>query len=197
MAEKSLAEINAELAQVQMETAQIELEEARERNRAWKAQREVQSRLNKQRQGQLHADLTEKAEVIKTCTHRQGGSPGRERKGGGPSALRVVILPDSRQLVMCANCPLRVFSPRPDMKNPDMRPGETPKDRNERVKRFVLQTTEFERLLELARDQLTPEAANPMHCGKTFAFVGRDGNNITRPAPCDEYAQGLDNRQLA
>ena len=197
MADRTLAEIQAEAAQVALETALIELEEAKERNASFKAARAVRSLQNKQRQGQLRADLTEKADIIRSCTHRQGGSPGRERKGSGPSALRVVVLPDNRTLVMCANCPMRVFSPRPDRKNPDRREGETAAQAKNRVKIYMEQMEEFEKLLELAQDQLTPEAANPMHCGKTFAFVGRDGNNMTMPAPCDEYAQGLDNRQVA
>ena len=44
---------------------------------------------------------------------------------------------------------------------------------------------------------LTEETASPMHCGKTFAFESRGGNRITMPAPCDSYAQGRDNRQVA
>jgi hypothetical protein len=192
----SIAEIEAETKRIQLETAQIELDEARERNQQWKANREVRSRLNRQRQGQLRADLTDRAEIIRTCTHRQGGSPGRERKGAGPSALRVVILPDERQLVMCANCPLRVFSPLPSLKNPEPFKGETRADAKDRVARYNRELEEFEKLVTLSQDQLTPEAAGAMHCGKTFNFIGRDGNNVIMPAPCDSYAQGRDNRQV-
>jgi hypothetical protein len=196
MADKSIAEIEAETKRILLETAQIELEEARERNQQWKSAREVRSRLNRQRQGQLRADITDRATVIASCTHRQGGSPGRERKGTGPSALRVVILPDERQLVMCANCPLRVFSPLPSLKNPERLRGESAADAKDRVARYHREYEEFERLVTLSQDQLTPEAAGAMHCGKTFSFQGRDGNNIIMPAPCDSYAQGRDNRQV-
>ena len=196
MSDKSIAEVEAETKRIQLETAQIELEEARERNAQWKAAREVRSRQNRQRQGQLRADLADRAVVIRSCTHRQGGSPGRERKGTGPSALRVVILPDERQLVMCANCPLRVFSPLPNLKNPAQMKGETAAQAKERVAKYNAELEEFETLVTHAQDQLTPEAAGAMHCGKTFSFQGRSGNNIIMPAPCDSYAQGRDNRQV-
>jgi hypothetical protein len=135
--------------------------------------------------------------VIKGCTHRQGGSPGRERKGAGHSALRVVILPDNRELVMCANCPLRVFSPLPIDKNAKQRTGETAAEAKLRVAKYERDLVEFEKLTEMAADQLTPEAAQPMHCGKQFSFQGKDGNNMVMPAPCDAYAQGRDNRVAA
>jgi hypothetical protein len=196
MVDKSLAEIEAETKRVMLETAQIQLEQARESNAQYKAGKEARSRQNRQRQGQLRADLTDRATVIRGCTHRQGGSPGRERKGTGPSALRVVILPDERKLVMCANCPLRVFSPLASLKNPERMRGETAADAKERVTRYTQEVEEFEKLVTHSQDQLTPEAAGAMHCGKTFSFQGRDGNNIIMPAPCDSYAQGRDNRQV-
>lgn len=196
MAELTAAPIEAEIKRIQLETAQIGLERAREENEQYKAAKELRSRQNRQRQGQLKTDLIERATVIHGCTHRQGGSPGRERKGEGPSALRVVILPDTRTLIMCANCPLRVFSPLPTNKNPERRRGETAADAKARVERFYRETEEFENLAERAKQQLTPEAGSPMHCGKTFAFAGRDGNQIIMPAPCDSYAQGRDNRQV-
>lgn len=196
MADKSISEIEAEIKRIQLETAQIELEEAREKNSAFRAAKELRSRQNRQRMAQLRADLTERVAVISSCTHRQGGSPGRERKGSGPSALRVVILPDSRTLVMCANCPLRVFSPLPADQNPKPREGETVSEAKARVRRYHQEVEEFAALEEVASDQLTPEAGAPMHCGKTFQFVGRDGNQVSMPAPCDSYAQGRDNRNV-
>jgi hypothetical protein len=196
MADKSLAEIQAEIARVQLETAQIELEQARETNADYRAKRAARLRANEQNLAQLRADHTEKRAKIKECTHRQGGSPGRETKGSGPSALRVVILPDNRELVMCANCPLRVFSPFAGNKNPNQQPRETKAQAKARVEAYNEALEEFNRLKELSQDQLTPEAAQPMHCGKTFNFVAGDGTNINMPAPCDGYAQGLDNRQV-
>lgn len=196
MAELSAAQIEAEIKRIQLETAQIGLERAKEENEQYKAAKELRSRQNRQRQKQLKTDLLERATVIAGCTHRQGGSPGRERKGEGPSALRVVILPDLRTLIMCANCPLRVFSPLPTNKNPDRRRGESAADAKARVDQYHRELEEFERLEALSRQQLTPEAGAAMHCGKTFAFVGREGNQIIMPAPCDSYAQGRDNRQV-
>jgi hypothetical protein len=196
MAEQTLAQVEAEIKRIQLETAQIQLEKVKDENEQYKNQKELRSRQNRQRQKQLRTDLIERATIIAACTHRQGGSPGRESKGEGPSALRVVVLPDSRTLIMCANCPLRVFSPLSTNKNPDRRRGESAADAKARVEKYEREMQEFERLQDLARQQLTPEAGAPMHCGKTFAFVGRDGNQMTMPAPCDSYAQGRDNRQV-
>jgi hypothetical protein len=196
MAEQTLAQVEAEIKRIQLETAQIQLEKVKDENEEYKAQKELRSRQNRQRQKQLRTDLIERATIIAACTHRQGGSPGRESKGEGPSALRVVVLPDNRTLIMCANCPLRVFSPLSTNKNPDRRRGESAADAKARVEKYDREMQEFERLQDLARQQLTPEAGAPMHCGKTFAFIGRDGNQMTMPAPCDSYAQGRDNRQV-
>ncbi|HEY2106088.1 MAG TPA: hypothetical protein VGH29_09915, partial [Candidatus Binataceae bacterium] len=182
--------MQAEITRIQLETAKINLEKAKDENAQYNASKELRTRQNRQRQGQLRTDLIERANVIRGCTHRQGGSPGRERKGEGPSALRVVILPDNRTLIMCANCPLRVFSPLPTNKNPERRAGESEAKAKARVQRYNAEQEEFEKLESLASQQLTPEAGAPMHCGKTFSFVGRDGQNILMPAPCDSYAQG-------
>jgi hypothetical protein len=198
MAKQTMEDLDLEIKRIQHEAALITLEQARDSNEAYKASKEVRSRQNKQRQGQLRADLVEKAAAIKGCTHRQGGGPGgRERKGKGPSALRVVFLPDERELVMCANCPLRVFSPFPRLASKDLLEGETQADRKARLSTYAEERAEFEELLEKAADQLTPEAAAPMHCGKQFKFIGRNGNQVMMPAPCDEYAQGRDNRNVA
>lgn len=194
MADKALAELEAEIKRIELETAQIRLEQVKEENETYRSRKAAKIRANEANLAQLRMDHTEKRAVIKSCTHRQGGSPGRERKGAGPSALRAVFLPDERQLVMCANCPLRVFSPLPTNRNPRQRTGETAADAEARVKRYGHELAEFEALTALSQDQLTPEAAQPMHCGKTFSFQGRDGNNMAMPAPCDSYAQGRDNR---
>ncbi|MGA9668415.1 MAG: hypothetical protein WBQ94_04360 [Terracidiphilus sp.] len=197
MADKNIQELQAELVSLQIEEARIKLEQTRENIAEWKGKKEVGARQNAQRQGQLKADHVDRAAVIGGCTHRQGGSPGRERKGAGPSALRVVILPDDRTLVMCANCPMRVFSPLPTDKNPERRAGESAADAKARVTRYQAELEEFEALVALSQDQLTPEAGAPMHCGKQFSFVAGNGNNVTMPAPCDTYAQGRDNRHVA
>ena len=195
MANKTTEEMQAEITRIELETKQIELESAIEKNAEYREQKAARLRANEQRLAQLRQDLSDKQAVIKTCTHRQGGAPGRERQGKGPSALRVVILPDNRQLVMCGNCPMRVFSPYPADKSPMRRKGETEEQAKARVVAFHEAQTEFERLQEEATDQLTPEAAQPMHCGKTFSFSDGNGQPMTVKAPCDTYAGGLDNRK--
>ena len=195
---QSVPEIEAELKRVELETAQLDLEAAKERNAQLKSDKEVRSRRNKQRMAQLRTDLLERKKVIESCNHRQGGSPGMERKGTGKSALQLVIMPDNRQLVMCANCPLRVFSPLETNQDPELREGETVKKRDARVASYKADLEGFNALATLAQeDKATPEAGTAMHCGKTFEFRGKDGNHIIMPAPCDSYAQGADNRKIA
>lgn len=196
MAEKTLAEIQAETATIALEMAHLRLEKEKEEIAEWRGRKDVRSRQNKQRQGQLRKDLIERKAIIETCTHKQGGSPGRERKGTGPSALRVCIMPDERELIMCANCPLRLFSPFPADKNAKQRAGETKAEASARVRRYKDELAEFNRLKEESSVQLTPEAGQPMFCGKTFRFENGNGNHIHVPSPCDFYAQGRDNRQV-
>jgi len=193
----TLAEVEAEIKQLELEDMKLRLEETRDRVEGTKAAKEVRSRQNRQRQAQLRTDLRERVEVINTCTHKQGGSPGRERKGSGPSALRVVILPDGRSLVMCANCPLRVFSPFPRLGYQGQYRGESKAQANKRLAKYAEDVKKFEELVTASENQLTPEAAAPMHCGKQFAFQDGMGNNLSMPAPCDSYAQGTDNRNVA
>jgi hypothetical protein len=194
---KSAAELECEIKQVELETAQIRLEQMREENEAYRARKAARIRANEANLAQLRTDHLNKLNEIRICTHRQGGSPGRERKGSGPSALRVVILPDNRELVMCANCPMRVFSPLPANKSPRQRRNESPEQRDARVAAYNAAVAEFEQLKEQSQNQLTPEAGQPMHCGKTFQFEDGNGNQVSMPAPCDGYAQGLDNRRVA
>jgi len=194
---KTLEEIDREIKEMQREEMLLRLDDTRENVAQTKARKEVRSRQNRQRQGQLRTDLLDRKSVIMDCTHRQGGSPGKERKGKGPSALRQVILPDNRELVMCANCGLRVFSPFVQNGFDGVYKNETKKAAKERLEQYQMDTAEFNRLKELAEDQLTPEAASPMHCGKQFEFKTSRGVNVPMPAPCDTYAQGRDNRNVA
>jgi hypothetical protein len=198
MAARSEAEIRAELAEVELENAKLRLEQTREETAQWKAGRAQRRRLNEQRQGQFKVDLRERQEKIRRCTHRQGGSPGAETRGKGSSALRGVVMPqDERRMIMCANCPLRVWEPRRADAGTRLRKGETEAQRDKRVAKYERDLEEFERLWEQSQDQLTPEAGRPMHCGKTFNFTDADGNLAHVPHPCDGYAQGLDNRVAA
>lgn len=193
--EAKLEQVRLRTAEVQLEQAEMELEKTREDVEQWKSAREDRSRRNKQRQGQLRSDLNSRASNARDCTHRQGGSFNKPNGGKGPSALTISILPDERELIMCSICPLRVFSPFPGDGSRRLRKGETKEQMEARVARHEEAKKEFEALREHARDKLTDEASRPMHCGKTFKFLDGEGNQVQVPAPCDGYAQGLDNRK--
>lgn len=192
-----LDSIDLELKRVQLEKARLELEQAQEEIAAWKGHKAARSRSNTQRQTQLALDRRDAARAAKECTHRQGGSIREPNKGKGQSALNIVILPDESTLITCANCRLRVFSPSPLQGAQDPKPGESKQEAAARVKKHLEAVKSFEELLEQAQDKLTPEAATPMHCGKTFKFLDRNQNQVHVPRPCDSYAQGLDSRQGA
>jgi hypothetical protein len=200
-AEQVKAELDAillETANVNLEQAKMKLEQTRDEVDQWKATRDQRARTNAQRQSQLRVDCEEVARTARICTHRQGGSPGNIYGGKGQSALNIALLPDAHtQLITCVICRLRVFSPneRDMAKNP--RPGESREQAAARVAKYHADRKTFDELLEHAADKLTPEAAAPMHCGKTFTFMDGDGREVLRPRPCDSYAQGLDNRQGA
>ena len=193
--QSELDAIAMETAQVNLEKSRLELEQTREQVAEWKGVREQRKRTNAQRQSQMGKDREEVARIARTCTHRQGGSPKNPYGGKGQSALNIVIMPDDHtQLITCAICRLRVFSPseRDMAKNP--RPGESKEDAKKRIEKYMEARRKFDELLELAADKLTPEAAAPMHCGVTFRFMNGDGQEVLVPRPCDTYAQGLDNR---
>ncbi|MBA0087513.1 MAG: hypothetical protein HRJ53_21215 [Acidobacteria bacterium Pan2503] len=193
--EAKLESIRMRTAQLQLEKAEMEMEQTKENVEQWKNEREERSRRNTQRQTQLKSDINERANSARSCTHRQGGSFANLHGGKGPSALTTVILPDERVLIMCSICPMRVFSPFPGDASRKLRRGETKEQMEARVARHQQAMEEFERLAEQARDKLTEEASQAMHCGKTFRFLDADGNQVQVPAPCDSYAQGLDNRK--
>lgn len=199
---RNVDEIKAELDAIALETAQVnlersrlELEQTKETVAQWKGDREQRQRTNKQRQTQLRNDREEVARIARVCTHRQGGSPKNPYGGKGQAALSVAQMPDGHtQLVTCAICRLRVFSPNDRDMAKNSRPGESRDDAKRRVEKYLQARAEFDRLLELSQDKLTPEAAAPMHCGVTFTYMNGDGQEVLLPRPCDAYAQGLDNR---
>lgn len=190
------AQVKERLDELALQTAELNLDEASERAATRQAQRESRVRTNRQRQAQLVKDNEEKRVKIKACTHRQGGSIKQPNRGKGPSALRSIYLPEEgRMLIMCANCPLRVFSPPEIDASPKQRRQESEAKAEARVDRYEREKDEFERLWEASQDQLTDEAAQPMDCGTTFTFTDRERNRVHVPSPCDSYAQGRDNRK--
>jgi hypothetical protein len=199
--EEIKAELDAialESAQVNLEKSRLELEQTREQVAQWKGQREQRQRTNAQRQMQMGKDREEVARIARACTHRQGGSPKNPYGGKGQSALSVAQMPDNRTLLItCAICRLRVFSPNERDMAKTPRPGESKEDAKKRLEKYLEARAEFDKLLELSQDKLTPEAAAPMHCGVTFTFMDGEGREVLIPRPCDGYAQGLDNRNGA
>lgn len=188
-------QVKARLDELALLTAEANYEEALERQQRREAEKAAQGRVKKQRMAQLARDLQDKRGAIRGCSHRQGGGLKRPTSGKGASALRGILTPDKRRLIMCANCPLRVFSP-PDADGyPRPRKGETERAAALRVERYQEEKAEFERLWEASQDQLTEEAAQPMDCGTEFDFTDQGGNKAHVPSPCDSYAQGRDNRR--
>jgi hypothetical protein len=192
--EAKLNQVKLRTAEIQLQRAEMELEQTEETIKQFKADKEARSRRNQQRQGQLRIDISEKAGTARKCTHRQGGSLSNPYGGKGPSALQLVILPDERELIMCSICPLRVFSPFPGDASRRLRRGETREQADARVEKHMRQVEAFETLRAESNNKLTEEAAGAMHCGKTFKFLDGDSNQVQVTAPCDHYAQGLDNR---
>lgn len=196
--EAMLEEIKIRTAQANLAEAEMKLEMTEETVRLFKAAKEQRSRNNKQRQSQLAKDRENTAMLARACTHRQGGSPKNPYGGKGTSALSRVLLPDGHsELIMCSICPLTVFSPREDDIAKKKRPGETAEAAERRVEKYHIAKAAWDKLMELAMDKLTDEAAAPMHCGVTFTLRDGEGREVLPIRPCDSYAQGLDNRQGA
>lgn len=195
--EQRLEQIKLRTAEVQLQKAELELEQTEEAVAAFKAAKDARSRANKQRQDQLRKVINGQARAARTCSHRGGGNVGKHQKasGRGHSVLFVAVMPDERELIMCAICPLRVFSPNPMDKARKPRDGETAKQAAARVEKYEQDAAEFERLREHSQDKLTTDASTPMHCGLTFKFEDGEGRQVLVPSPCDSYLQGRDNRE--
>jgi len=198
MDSKSDAELRAELAAVELETAKIKLDQAREENQQFLARKTQRARQNEQRQAQMKTDNEQRAAKISRCSHRQGGQPGAETEGEGASCMKGIVMPqEERRLVMCNQCPLRIWEPRKINGSAKLRQGESQSNAQKRVAAYQRDLKEFEKFWKDAQKQLTREAGQPMHCGKTFSFSDSEGNLAHVPHPCDSYAQGLDNREAA
>lgn len=200
--EARLNQVRLRTAEIQLEKAQMELEQTEEQIAQFKADRESKKRRNQQRQAQMRKEAADAARKARKCSHRQGGSVGKNAPeyGKGPSALTIAIMPDNggqTELIMCSICRLRVWSPNPLFKSPKPRNGETVEQAKARAKQYETDLKEFNELRELATDKLTPEAARPMDCGVSFSFQDGDGRDVLMPRPCDSYLQGTDNRQVA
>lgn len=200
--EERLSQIKLRTAEIQLKKAEMELEQTEEQIQQFEAEREGKRRRNQQRQSQMRKEVDDAARKARKCSHRQGGSVGKNNPefGKGPSALTIAVMPDSNgktELIMCSICRLRVWSPNPMNQSPKPRNGETAQEAKQRAIQYERDFKEFEELRELAMDKLTPEAARPMDCGVTFSFQDGDGRDVLVPRPCDSYLQGLDNRQGA
>lgn len=196
--EALLEDIRLRTAQAQLAEAEMKLEMTEETVRLFKASKEQRARTNAQRQSQMEKDRENIAIKARNCTHRQGGSPKNPYGGKGTSALSRVMLPDGHsEVIMCSVCPLTVFSPRDDDMAKRRRPKESEAQAEKRVERYYKAKAEWDKLMELALDKLTDEAAAPMHCGVTFTLRDGEGREVLAIRPCDSYAQGLDNRQGA
>ena len=197
-AEEELKELNLQIArrqakiqEIALETAELDLEEAKDRNARLKADKADKSRKNKQRQGQLHIDRSNRRQLRDhTCSHRQGGSPRNQYKGKGDSALSVFNMPDGfTQLVKCIICRGEWWSPHPADQAQKPRDGETAGECRARVAQYRDDYEEFQRVLALAMDKLTEEAAQPMECGVTITTTNLEtGAQTLRRRPCDSYA---------
>lgn len=172
-----------------LRTAELNLERSEEeysRHQQTKAANKVK---NENRQKQLRAENDTRRRTSARCNHRQGGTPKNPLRGKGHTALNVVKLPDGfTKLVSCQLCRLRCFSPHPQDGARKPREGETAEQAKVRVKKFIADTAEFERLYEMSRDGLTEESVTEMDCGVTFSLFDGEGLPVYSRRPCDSYA---------
>lgn len=193
MGKKTAAELEQERLEVMLERERLDLDEAKDRNAQRMQMKAANSLKNKQRQAQLQTDLHNRDTISAGCSHKQGGSPSNQYGGKGATALKLVYLPDGfTELIMCAICRLRRFSPHPMNQAKKIFEGENATARDARVAKYRADKDAFDALRELTKDTLTPEAAIPMHCGVTIQTTNLEtGMPTMRPRPCDSYAVAL------
>lgn len=192
-AEAELVALDLEIKRIELETKQLDLEDARDRNQRMKADKADRARKNSQRQAQLATDRAARRKMAKLCSHRSGASPGNPYEGDdmADTTLLVALMPDGfTKLILCYGpCRLRMFSPHPVDGAKACRAGESAKERDARVKDFLEDQEEFDRLLALAKKKKSPEARAPMDCGVTISVTNEEtGMPVLRQRPCDSYA---------
>jgi hypothetical protein len=184
------AKTQAEIDRIQLETAQLNLDEARESNAERINRKASNARKNKQRQDQLAADVSTRRGMSLKCRHRQGGTPSDPFNGKGATSLNTVKMPDGfTVLIMCGVCRGRWFSPHPRNQATKPRPGESKEQAQDRVEKYNADKETFDRLYEMSKDTLTPEAAQTMDCGTVIQTINTEtGMPTYRDRPCDSYA---------
>lgn len=181
--------IEQEIKRVQLETARLQLDEQRDRNEHLKATKAEKSRRNMERQKQLRAEVSTRTQISNKCKHRQGGTPKNPLNGKGPTALNIAMMPDGfTKLIMCSVCRLRVFTPHPRNQSTKPRDGETAAQAKNRAGQYQDDLEYYNRLMEMAKDNLTEEGAQEMDCGTTIVLRDDEGREVLPTRPCDTYA---------
>lgn len=193
MSKMTKAELEQRRLEVMLQKEELELEQAQEDNQIRISTKAANSRKNAQRQAQLQTDLKNRVLISEQCSHRQGGSPANPYGGKGAIALKLVGMPDGfTELIMCAICRLRTFSPHPQNQATKAFKGETETAAKKRVEKYHMDKAKFDRLRELSKDTLTPESATKMECGTVIETLDSEtGQRTYRPRPCDSYAVAL------
>jgi hypothetical protein len=178
--------------------AEMDLELTERRVRKHEETEHVRKIQNAQRQSNLRSIANGKANTALNCSHRQGATPKNRFKGKGPSALVVSNMPDGfTKYVMCTICPLRVYSPHPQDKDPKPRKNlqtgrmETAAEAKARVEQWKKDTREFKKLLAHSQDKLTEEASQEMECGVTMEVTNHEGLRVYKRRPSDFYVKGV------
>ena len=183
------AKTQQRLDEIAIKTAEMNLQKAERELHQFEATEATRARQNKERQAQLSHDARQRKAVAKNCSHRQGASPKNQFKGKGPSALNIQIMPGGPwdQRISCLICRGIWVSPNPRDMEKRIRQGENAQMRNDRIAKYHADLDEFKKMLEMAGDKLSADAAEPMHTGVSIVITDTEtGLQIPCRRPCDE-----------
>ncbi len=169
-AKRTTEDIQREIAEVELQTKQFNLAQAKRTNEDFVARDQQRRKANAQRMTELKQGREGRAQLVRLCRHKSGGTPDNILKGGGIGSFSVItraLMPDGVTIFLqCLRCPLQMYG----RKNQHLEPASLKLQKTDPAK--YAEMVEFNRLLELSED--TAPTKNEIR-GPTFLFKNADG----------------------
>ena len=112
-AKRTTEDIQREIAEVELQTKQFNLAQAKRTNEEFVARDQQRRKANAQRMTELKQGREGRAQLVRLCRHKSGGTPDNILKGGGIGSFSVItraLMPDGVTIFLqCLRCPLNTF----------------------------------------------------------------------------------------
>ncbi len=199
---KTKEQLEREILEANAQAALLNLDQLQEENQKRVTTKLHKARVFAERQRNLKIASKTRTELFLRCNHRQGGplNDPFEAPESNKSALNVAKMPDGfTKRVSCLICRGEMYTPHPYFMRKKPFPvgfhmpsgvvlekAESASDAERRVRQYEADVKLFTKLLKMAKDKITPEAAQEMDCGTVHVLTNSETGEVVYPwRPCD------------